>query len=133
MASGRRDYWLGVSPEKSVFGLYQTPFWQSDADDVTATSDKTLISYVVPAGYILHINSAVITCDHPGIQRCALFLGAAFDRYAYYDTLYSFPFNGDGVYPIAAGGVLSLVLTNMDGVTAHFRASVAGFLELLTV
>jgi len=131
MASGQKDYWRNVTPSKTIFSGAQTPFFNEHSQTLASGVNADLVDYTVPEGYILHLTSCIVTCSMPGVNRAILVFGTTYRRFAFFDTVFCFPFADGGGYPINGLDRMWLNITNNDTVSVEFFVSVVGFLQEL--
>ena len=128
MASGRKDYWIGVSPEMAIFGTEQTPVMVWADDTLTPDESKNILEYDVAAGYNFFPTRAVIACSNPGINMGGIFLGNLGWEINYFDTSLVMMFGNSQVVFTPGGLKCNLIVTNMDVDNISFYATLYGFL-----
>lgn len=129
MARGRPDYWYGMLPGKAIFAAPQSSWYAVEQGDIGAGLNDDFIEYTVPEGFILHVTGGLISCDHPGIQKCAMNFSPALLGNVFYDQIFALPLNPSGTYDIEAGHTLYVRVYNEDEVTCNFLVSLIGFEE----
>lgn len=129
MAYGRKDYFWGVAPEKSVFGELQTPFNEPGKRTLTTTQRLSLVSIGVPATYILQITGVYLSIDLPGIHVLELIVDTTTKLTAYPDSEFSINFSEGGTLVVNPGETLNIYCTNNDTIDVTFSCLIYGFLQ----
>ena len=129
MATGHPDYFTGVSPEKPVFGKLQTAFTKTDATLFTGGSNYAVLTYTVPAGYILNVTGVVYGCDSPGISRWDIEIEDTMVAIGHFDVFANILLNQGGEIVVKAGEKLDINIYSLLDYTAWFTAYVYGFLQ----
>jgi len=129
MGYGRKDYFWGVAPEKSVFGELQTPFNEDGHQTLATTVRASLLSIGVAAGYILQITGIHLTADFPGINLLELDVEDEIVFTSYIDSMFQITFTEGGTLVINPGETLNVFVTNNDTIDVTFYVQVYGFLQ----
>lgn len=129
MAYGRKDYFWGVAPEKSVFGELQTPYNEDSSTDILSTNRTALLSGSVSAGYILQLTGIHISCANPGINLVELEVNSVVELTSHFDTVFDIRFTEGGTLVMNPSDSFNLFVTNNDTVTLKFYGLVYGFLQ----
>ena len=133
MASGRKDYWIGVSPEQVIMGSEQTPILLSGSNAIDPGEAEAIIFYDVPAGYVFYVTQAMIACIQPGINFCTLDLGGTYDIDVVFDTFLAFPFSANASLYVASEKTALISAQNNDSVAITFYGVLGGFIQPLTI
>lgn len=133
MSHGRKDYFWGVAPEKSVFGELQEAFTKTAAKLFSAGSNYAIITYTVPAGYILNVTGVVYGCDSPGISRWDIEKDDVMQALGHFDVFANILLNQGGEIVLTAGQKLDVNVYSLLDYSAWFTAYVYGFLQQTVV
>lgn len=129
MARGRPDYWYGMTPNKSIYGINQTSWHISEEVDIPAESFVDVCEYTVPEGYILHAGFSSTACNGPGLAKCSWLFAGVETGPAWWDTIKHTNLPDGCVYQVPAGISIALRMYNLDDVEWSFTATIVGFLE----
>lgn len=129
MSVGREDYWGGFYSMVSVGGNKPIPVFQYHNANVPAGDIFTMISYVVPDGYILYIHSLFVSCDFPGINWFYLGGSGVLPFDGWFDTNF-YVYAPEGlVSKYIATNTCIVKVQNMDSVGLPFKTRISGTLE----
>ena len=130
MSYGRKDYFWGVAPEKSVFGENQTPWFETDSIAVTKRTNTYLIDYDVSAGYILQVTGFSINTTIPGLMYCRLYDNDDIIAVYYWDTFVNILFGEGGNLTIDPSHQFRVRVYNLDyDLDAPIYVTCYGFLQ----
>ncbi|GAH21451.1 unnamed protein product [marine sediment metagenome] len=133
MAYGRKDYFWGVAPEKSVFGELQTPVVHTGSNNVNPTKTVTVVTYPVSGGYNFQLTGLTLFCKLPGFQWFNLKVGGASKLIGWFDTERNFIFGEGGNIVCTGANNLTIEFTNYDTVSCLFMGTIYGFLQQIIV
>ena len=133
MSYGHKDWWVGVAPEKSIFGELQVAFTETKALQIVGGGESELISYEVPAGYMLNVTGFVLGSDTSGIVRWDIKVEGAFKALGHFDTFANIILGPGGEIVVDAAETMVVNIYNLTGYTSWFTAYVYGFLQQILV
>ena len=133
MAYGRKDYFWGVAPDKSVFGEQQTPWNYYGANTVLSGATTEVLIYPVSAGFNLLITGFLFSCTEPFMNYATVWFDAVPKLIVYFDTILSMPFGEGGNLLVTGGQILYVKFQNNDSIDATFVAHGYGFLQQTVV
>lgn len=129
MSYGRKDYFWGVAPEKSVFGELQNNWSRLSANTVTPDDVISIVTYIVPAGKILQLTGILMCASLPGLQFLQLKIDATIKAEIWFDTNIDIPFGVGGELVVDPGETFYVFATNKDEVDVRFTGFSTGFLQ----
>ncbi len=129
MASGHPDYWYSFFPGLPSLGSGQVDWYMAQDPSIDTGTSVSLLEYTIPAGYVLNINSGMVSCDNPGINRLYMQVDGELICDIYFDTTFSFSQPPIGKNVLTAGKVFKVWITNNDAITVQFYAILTGFLK----
>lgn len=129
MTYGRKDYFWGVAPEKSVFGELQTQWRRNSANNVASGASASIGTYTVSAGYLLQIDNIQISCNKPGMQYFYLKINSIIEIVTWFDTTLNIAMGEGGNLIVNGGEAVEWWFQNNDGITVGFVQFSTGFLQ----
>jgi hypothetical protein len=129
MAYGRKDYFWGMAPEKSVFGELQTPYTKTKALQIVGGGESELISYTPSEGYILNVTGVVLGCWRGGVNRWDIKVDDTFKALGHFDTFANVMLGQGGEIIVQGGEEVVVNIYNLCDYTLWFTAYLYGFLQ----
>lgn len=130
MAYGRKDYFWGMAPEKSVFGELQIQWQEIDAGSIAGNQGTAdYIDYTVPAGYILNLTGLILGSRSSGITQWYVYRDAVVVGFGYFDTQMHMSYGQGGEIIFSPGEVFKVTLVNFMEYTIFYGIDAYGFLQ----
>ena len=130
MSYGRKDYFWGVAPEKSVFGELQTPIFENDSSAIASGANEYILEYEVSAGYIFQVTGFSVNCSQPGMMHATIWDDDDVLGFYYWDLFVNILFGDGGNLVINPGHTFKVRCYNLDpDISITFYAVVYGYLQ----
>jgi len=129
MSYGRKDYFWGVAPEKSVFGELQTPYNEDGSNSIASLGRASLLSGSVSAGYIFQVTGLQVNCGLPGLNLLELEVNSTVEFTTYFDTTFGISFPEGGTLVMEPGDGFNFFVTNNDSISVKFYGLLYGFMQ----
>lgn len=133
MAYGRKDYFWGVAPDKSVFGELQTPWVYYGTNTIPGDTISEILIYDVSTGYNLQVTALYFGATIPGVMWVRVEIDAVVKLAFYFDTELTMPLGEGGNLLVKGGERLTVDFYNKEPIEGIFTAHGFGFLQQTVV
>jgi len=129
MASGRRDYTVGVLEDSISPGRYSVNYSRYKNLIIPAGESGYVDNYGIPEGYVFYMTSVRVSTLSPVINMVRLWKDSEYIIDFYFEVNCCIDFGYRGSYKVNAGESIVLVCRNYDDVGTNFDATILGVLE----
>lgn len=126
MATGQPDWYRQVMPARSILAANQVRFALVATVPVSAGSNVSGSLYTIPAGYVLVIGYAKLSCSVSCIQSGLIQRDASDLGDMYFDTVLAIPLPESAAWYFEAGEVINATLYNNSASDAYFKCVLTG-------